>query len=86
VTLTIELPINVARFIEPMPLEAPKFFRMWASVQGPPESVEEVFRAATTIDVPAIQKLLSIGCRLAILPVSSPHLLLIITLSERVSQ
>jgi hypothetical protein len=67
--MTIELPINVARFIEPIVLDAPRFFRMWSSVQTPPESVEEVFRASAVINMPNIQKLLSIGCRLAILSV-----------------
>jgi hypothetical protein len=65
--MTFELPINIARFIEPMVLDTPRFFRMWSSIQNPPESAEEVFRAAAVINMTTIQKLLSIGCRLAIL-------------------
>ncbi len=61
-----ELPVNIAKFIDPVPLDSTAFFQQWKQT-GTGQEVQEVFKAALSINVPNISKLLSIGLRLAVL-------------------
>jgi hypothetical protein len=61
-----ELPVNIAKFVDPVPLDGNGFFQQWKQT-GTGQEVQEVFKAALAVNVPNISKLLSIGLRLAVL-------------------
>lgn len=61
-----ELPVNIAKFVDPVPLDGSTFFQQWKQT-GTGQEVQEVFKAALSVNVPNISKLLSIGLRLAVL-------------------
>lgn len=52
-----ELPVNIAKFVDPVTLDGNTFLQQWKQT-GAGQEVQEVFKAALAINVPNIAKLL----------------------------
>jgi AP-2 complex subunit alpha len=59
----IDLPLNVTRFVDPVTLDGPKYFGLWAQLAQPPLAAQDVFPAAPSVTPAALIKFLGTAVR-----------------------
>jgi len=67
--LSLRLPIVLTKFVEPVTLDDTNFFGLWKKLAGPPYEHQSVLKAGTTIDLPAISRVLSSGLHMGVLSI-----------------
>lgn len=69
----IDLPLNVTRFTDPVTLDGPKYFGLWAQLAQPPLAAQEVFPSAPATTPAVISKFLATAIRVQVLTGLDPN-------------
>lgn len=70
VTLELPLPVVLSKFLSPpaqRQLAAPEFVAQWKALSGPGLELQQVFRAKSPINIPALRSMLSDGLKVSVL-------------------
>eukprot|EP01122_Echinamoeba_exundans_P011711 TRINITY_DN4757_c0_g1_i1.p1 TRINITY_DN4757_c0_g1~~TRINITY_DN4757_c0_g1_i1.p1 ORF type:complete len:1048 (-),score=242.02 TRINITY_DN4757_c0_g1_i1:42-3185(-) len=69
----LDLPLNVTRFVDPVTLDGPKYFGLWAQLAQPPLAAQDVFPAAPSVTPAGLIKFLGAAIRVQVLAGLDPN-------------
>eukprot|EP01117_Protostelium_nocturnum_P020203 TRINITY_DN898_c0_g1_i1.p1 TRINITY_DN898_c0_g1~~TRINITY_DN898_c0_g1_i1.p1 ORF type:complete len:933 (+),score=327.40 TRINITY_DN898_c0_g1_i1:186-2984(+) len=74
IQVQIKLPVTLIRFVEQTKISGPDFYSQWKQIENPPQSLQSVVKSSKPIDLGYVNKVLTVGLSLTVLPNVDPNL------------